>query len=151
MKRRPLNIRELRTCQAEADQPEEEEEDFSLLGFWQRRTTSTACTSTGGAEAEMPHLALLARLFHGIESTSCQAEKDFSAISNMIGTLRSSMLPDKVERSMMFLRLNRRFIPEVRALNDAKEAKKRAAAMIIAKEVARMQEAVEGTEVELVL
>ena len=37
------------------------------------------------------------------------------------------MLPLKVER-MMFLRLNRIFIPEVKALNDAIDANKAAAA-----------------------
>lgn len=148
MQRRPLIIREPRIYQVEADQPEEE--DVSLLGFWPRTTASTTCTSTGEAQVAMPPLALLALLFHGVECTSCQAERNVSAPSNIIGTLRSSMLPDKVER-MVFLRLNRLFIPEVPALNDAKEVNKSAAATI-AEEVARVQEAVrEGTEMELVL
>jgi len=44
--------------------------------------------------------------------------------------MRSSMLPHKVER-MMFLRLNRLVIPEVKALHNAVEANKAAAALLL--------------------
>ena len=45
-------------------------------------------------------------VYHGIEATSCQAERNFSALAHLIGDLRRSMLASKVER-MMFIRLNR--------------------------------------------
>ena len=61
----------------------------------------------------MPHLALLARLYHGVKATSCQSERNFSALSFVIAHLRSSMAPFKVEQ-MMFVRLNQDYIPEFR-------------------------------------
>ena len=64
----------------------------------------------------MPHLALLARLYHGVVATSCQAERNFSALALLIGNMRSSMGAFKVEQ-MMFLRLNQRCIPEIVAYN----------------------------------
>ena len=71
---------------------------------------STTCASTEEAEPSLPRRPLLGRLFRGVESTSCQAENTVSALSNMISSLRGSMLPNKAER-MMFLRLNRLCIP----------------------------------------
>ena len=63
-----------------------------------------------------PHLALLARLYHGVETTSCQAEQNVSALALLIGNMLSSMGAFKVEQ-MMFLRLNQRCIPEIVAYN----------------------------------
>ncbi|CAN0031444.1 unnamed protein product, partial [Ascophyllum nodosum] len=40
-----------------------------------------------------------------IEATRCQAERNFSALTHLIGDLRSRMLASKVER-MVFIRLN---------------------------------------------
>ena len=57
------------------------------------------------APPDLPHLPLVARLYHGVEATSCQAERNFSSLSFLIGTLRASMSPFKVEQ-MMFLKLN---------------------------------------------
>ena len=53
-----------------------EEDGFSLPGFWRRRGSPKVSQATGEVieEAAMPHLALLARLYHGVEATSCQAE-----------------------------------------------------------------------------
>ena len=65
----------------------------------------------------MPHLALLARLYHGVEATSCQAERNFSALALLIGNMRSSMGAFRVEQ-MMFSRLNQRFIPEIAGYNS---------------------------------
>ena len=67
----------------------------------------------------MPYLAFLARLYHGVEATSCQAERKFSALANLIGDLRSSMLASKVER-MMFIWLNKHMVDEVRDFDPAK-------------------------------
>ena len=94
---------------------------FNLLGFWNRRGTDSVCptTSTFTSPAEMPFLAFVARWNHGIEATSCQAERNFSALAHLIGGLRSSsMLASKVER-MMFIRLNKHLIDEVRELDAA--------------------------------
>ena len=46
---------------------------FNLLGFWNRRGTDSVCptTRTVTSPAEMPYLASIARLYHGIEDTSC--------------------------------------------------------------------------------
>ena len=63
---------------------------FNLLGFWSRRGTDSACPTTGTATfpAEMTNLAFLARLYHGVEATSYQAERTFSALANLIANLR---------------------------------------------------------------
>ena len=92
-------------------------------------------------------MALIARLYNGIESTSCQAERNFSALAFLIGSLRSSISPNKVER-LMFLRLNRLFIPEVKALHDAIELNKAAAARC-KEEVAQVEGAMAGTALTL--
>jgi len=115
-----LLARELLVYFAEADQIDVD--DFNLLGFWNRRGTDSACPNTGKvtSPAEMPYLAFLARLYHGVEATSCQAERNFSALAHLIGQLRSNMLASKVER-MMFVRLNRHMVDEVRELDAAKE------------------------------
>ena len=80
---------------------------FSLPGFWLRKSEPTLAQGTGElvAPPDLPHLALAARLYHGVEATSCQAERNFSSLSFLIGTLRASMSPFKVEQ-MMFLKLN---------------------------------------------
>ena len=104
-----------------------EEEEFSFLGFWQRRTTLTTCGVTEAAEVAMPHLALIARLFHGVEPTSSKAERSVSALSNLPSALRSSILLDKAGH-ITFRRLNRLFLAEARALHYANEDKRAAAA-----------------------
>ena len=93
---------------------------FNMLGFWNRRGTDSVCptTSTATSPAEMPYLAFISRLYHGIEATSCQAERFFSALAHLIGDLRSRMLARKVER-MVFIRLNRHLIVEVHDLGAA--------------------------------
>ena len=93
---------------------------FNLLGFRDRRGTASVCptTSTVTSPTEVLYLAFIARLYHGIEATSCQAERNFSALDHLICDLRSSTLASKVER-MMFIRLNRRLIDEVREWDAA--------------------------------
>ena len=95
-----------------------EEDGFSLSEFWRRRGSPKLSQATGEVieEAAMSHLALLARLYHGVEATSCQAARNFSALALLIGNMRSSMGAFKVEQ-MMFLRLNQKCIPEIAAYN----------------------------------
>ena len=84
--------RELLVYLAEPDQIEVD--GFNFLGFWSRRGTDSACPTTGTvtSPADMPYLTFLARLYHGVEATSCQAERNFSALANLIGDVRSNML-----------------------------------------------------------
>ena len=135
VRRAALIGKELRLYMAEDVQPEETA--FSLLEFWKRRRTG------------MPFLALIARLYNGIESTSCQAERNFSALAFLIGHLRSTTASGKVER-LMFLRLNRLFIPDIKALHDAVEAKK-AAADRCKERVAQVEAAAAGSTIVLQL
>ena len=73
---------------------------FSLPGFWLRKSESTLAQGTGElvAPPDLPHLALVARLYQEVEVTSCQAERNFFSLSFLIGTLRASMSPFKVEQ-----------------------------------------------------
>ena len=60
------------------------------------------------------------------------------------------MLPAKVEQ-MMFPRLNRGFIPEIRALNKRPNRRKKKAAAKRAEKVAVVQRAAEGSYVAVAL
>ena len=95
--------RELLVYLAEPDQIDVDV--FSLLGFWSPPDSACPTTGTVTSPAEMPYLAFLARLYHGVEATSCQAERNFSALANLISD-SSNMLASKVER-IMFIRLNK--------------------------------------------
>ena len=66
----------------------------------------------------MLYLVFVARLYHGIGAATCQAERKFSTLAHLIGDMRRIMLASKVER-MMFIRLNRNLIDEIRELNAA--------------------------------
>ena len=91
---------------------------FSLPGFWLRKSEPTLAQGTGKlvAPPDLPHPVLTARLYHSVEGTSCQAERNFSSLSFLMGTLRASMSPFKVEK-MMFLKLNQGCLPEVQKYN----------------------------------
>ena len=136
--RRVMIAPELLVYLAEPDQMDVD--GFNLLGFWNRRGTDRACPTTGTitSPAEMPYLAFLARLYHGVEATSCQAERIFSALAQLIDDLRSNMLASKVER-MMFIRLNRHMVDKVRDL-DAAKAKAQARVAKSAKQSAAAQQ-----------
>ncbi|CAB1111165.1 unnamed protein product [Ectocarpus sp. CCAP 1310/34] len=134
-----------------AEQPQVDVDGFNLVGFWNRRGTNSVCPTTGKvtAPAEMPYLAFIARLHLGIEATSCQAERNFSALAHLIGTLRCNMLARKVER-MMLIRLNRHLLAEVRAL-DAAVAQARAMAAKSARESGIAQADRSNKEIDLTL
>ena len=132
-----------------AEQGQLDVDAFNLLGFWNRRGTDSVCptTNTVTSPAEMPYLAFIARLCYGIEATSCQAERFFSTLANLIGDLCSGMLASKVER-MMFIRLNRHLIDEVREL-DAAVAQARVTVAKIAQKSAAAQEERSNMSVDL--
>ena len=93
-----------------AEEVELEEDGFSLPGLWRRKGSSKLAQATGEVieEAALPHLALLARLYHGVEATSCQAERTFSALALLIGIMRSSMGAFKVEQMTLTRGVSRR-------------------------------------------
>ncbi|CAN0395407.1 unnamed protein product, partial [Pylaiella littoralis] len=62
------------------------------------------------APVRWPHLSLLARLYAGVDTTSCQAEGNFSALKQVLSDMRAGTLPRKIEQ-MLLLRLNRHLIP----------------------------------------
>ena len=123
-----------------AEQEQMDVDDFDLFGFWNRRGSDSVCPTTGKvtSPAEMPYLSFIARLFHGVEATSCQAERNFSALAHLIGDLRSSMLAGKVEQ-MMFIWLNRHFVNEVRELDAAVEQARARVAKSAQKSVAAQE------------
>ena len=102
----------------------------------------------GQVSCRMPYLAFIARLYHGIEATSCQAERNFSALAHLIGDLRSSMLASKVER-MMFIRLNRYLIDEARELDVAVAQQARASVAKIAQISVAAQEERSNMSIDL--
>ena len=124
---------------------------FSLPGFWLRKSESTLAQGTGEVVAppDLPHLALLARLYHGVEATSCQAERNFSALSFLIGTLRASMSPFKVEQ-MMFLKLNQGCLPEVQRYNATIAAQQERRSQCL-NDVQSAQDAAAGETVDIEL
>lgn len=84
--------------------------------------------------ARWPHVGLVARVYLGIDATSCQAERNFSALKLVVSDLRASTSPAKVEK-IVFLRLNGHLIPgldmvlkEWDALKDERKSNKEAAA-----------------------
>ena len=93
---------------------------FNLRGFRNRQGIDSVCptTSTVTSPVEMPYMAFIARLYHGVEATSCLVERFFSALAHLIGDLRSRMIASNIER-MMFIRLNRHLIDEIREVDVA--------------------------------
>ena len=88
-------------------------DETDLLMYWKGK--STAAVDPDGHEVvrpRWPHLALLARLHAGVDNTSCEAERNFSALALTASDLRSSLSPDKIKQ-MLFLRQNGDLIPEV--------------------------------------
>jgi hypothetical protein len=91
--------------------------DFQLLQYWREKASPKKDEKTGAVLRlpEMPRLAKLAAWVHGVDATSCEAERNFSKLSALIGDLRSKMGGCKVEQCM-FLRLNRHRIKEFATL-----------------------------------
>ena len=73
--------------------------------------------------ARWPHIGLLARLYADIDTTSCQAERNFSTLEQVISGMRASTLAHKTEK-MLLLRLNRYLIPGFARVEQELEALK---------------------------
>lgn len=102
---------ELRMYEEEEDAPDEDA--YDLLRYWKEKATATA--DERGAvvrKANMPLLAMFARLYHGVDGTSCQAERSLSCLGPTLGGMRRGVTVETVER-LMYLRLNQGLIPEV--------------------------------------
>ena len=86
--------------------------DFDLLNAWKSSATDGVDAKTGKVitPARLPHIGLLARLHLGIDATSCQAERNFSALSALLCDLQSNLGRRKVEM-MTLLKLNQQLIP----------------------------------------
>ncbi|CAN0329972.1 unnamed protein product, partial [Ectocarpus sp. 12 AP-2014] len=93
-----------------------------LLSYWRLHGTDTLDSGTGEVvlAARWPHLALVARLYAGIDSTSRQGERHFGGGSGGGAELgaavrslqRGGMPPWRIEQ-MLLVRLNRHLVPEV--------------------------------------
>lgn len=89
-----------------------------LLPYWKLNGTDTRDSGTGQVvlAARWPHLALLARLYAGVDSTSRQAERHFDGgtdIGVAVGSLQRSGMPSWRIEQMVLVRLNKHLVPEV--------------------------------------
>ena len=84
---------------------------FTALEYWQPRAVDGLDKSGNVVvPAHWPHVGLVARLYLGVDTTSCQAERNFSALKLIVSDLRAKSSPGKVEKTI-FLRLNKHLIP----------------------------------------
>ena len=83
------NLREERALQEMADYMADRTvlTNRDLLQYWK------------GKHARWPHLSLIARLYAGVDSTSCQAERNFSILNCTLDNLRTGLAVDKVEHN----------------------------------------------------
>lgn len=90
-----------------------------LLPYWKLNGTDTRDSGTGQVvlAARWPHLALLARLYAGVDSTSRQAERHFvdggRDVGVAVGSLQRSGMPSWRIEQMLLVRLNKHLVPEV--------------------------------------
>lgn len=94
---------------------------FDVVGYW--RSGGRPTVDKDGVVIEgpkFPLLSLLARIYLGIDSTSCQSERDFSVLATTLNKLRCSMDAERV-RKMMFSRLNSNRIKEISDVNPGME------------------------------
>jgi hypothetical protein len=135
--------REQRSPNTEVDYYLEEElegdaQDFNLLRYW-KLAGENVLDSNGTVlrAAKYPILAKLACRVFSVDASSCECERSFSTLKNVLDDLRASMGSTTVEM-MLFLRLNRKLIPEVAKMTRFEEEKK-AKSDAAAKEVATFQ------------
>ena len=99
--------------------------EFDLLEYSRARAVD-GLDASGKVVAPIrwPHVGLVARVFAGIDTTSCEAERNFSSLKLVVSDLRASLEVEKIEK-ILFLRLNRHPIPGlgkvVRELETVKE------------------------------
>ena len=102
-----------RTKRARTTLPDEVDEVTRYMAFSGRREEGETVFDFWRANRKrFPVLALLARKYLAIESTSCEVERVFSKSGYLLNKLRSCMLPWKVE-AMMFVCTNKERHPLV--------------------------------------
>ena len=89
-----------------------------LLPYWKLNGTDTRDSGTGLVvlAARWPHLALLARLYAGVDPTSRQGERHFGGSTDIgvaVSLLQWSGMPPWRIEEMLLVRLNRHLVPEV--------------------------------------
>ena len=85
--------------------------EFDLREYWRARAVDGLDASGKVvAPARWPHVGLVAPMFAGIDTTSCQAERNFSSLKLVVSDLRASLGAEKIEK-ILFLRLNSHLIP----------------------------------------
>ena len=62
--------------------------------------------------------------YAGIDITSCQAERNFSALKHVLRDMRAGTLAHKTEKMLLLLRLNRHLIPGFARIEQELEALK---------------------------
>jgi len=53
------------------------------------------------APARWPHLSSLAHVYAGMNTTSCQAERNFSAVKQVLSDMRAGTLPRRIEQMLL--------------------------------------------------
>ncbi|CAM9608743.1 unnamed protein product [Pylaiella littoralis] len=73
------------------------DDDFDLLKYWNARgIDGVDAEGNVVVPAPWPHVGLLARLCAGVDTTSCQAERNFSALKKVLSDMRAGTLPRKM-------------------------------------------------------
>ena len=119
---------------------------FDLLKYWNARgVDGVNAAENVVAPARWPYLSLLARLYAGVDTTSCQAERNFSALKQVLSDMRAGTLPRKINQ-MLLLRLNTHLIPDF-AIVERELAALKARHDANAKAAVAVQQAREGSTV----
>ena len=97
---------------------------FDFLQYWEARDTDGLDPSGKVVvPARWPHIGLLARLYAGIDTTRCQAERNFSTLKQVLSDIRPGTLAHNAEKMLLF-RLNRHLIPGFARVEQELEALK---------------------------
>ena len=106
--RKDAALREIAAYMKEAAPKNDSKFDF--LQNWEARGTDGVDPSGKVVvPARWPHVGLLARLYAGIDTTSCKDGRDFSALKQALSDMRADTLAHNTEK-MLLLRLNRHHI-----------------------------------------
>lgn len=104
-KLKDANLHELNHCMINPNAMQHRD----LLGVW------------GSKKATWPHLALLARLYAGVDSTSRQAKGQVSHLTLTLDNLHRNVNNDEAGKRML-LRLNKHLIPLIPELLEKEES-----------------------------
>ena len=112
---------------------EPEAKSFSLAQYWKEKEQPKLDVDgkTILAPATWPKLARFAARYVSMEATSCEAERNFSALSQLMDDKRCTLLPATVEKCML-LRLNRSLLPGFAKLSALQERRQENCQKIVA-------------------